>query len=121
MESRGGSRRCEYYLNFSIDLEEGNYVLITKLVDEVTCNPLKMWLHMGSPSNPTKEQLELLREGARPQIRTQPFVIKNQGTDFEVTLSSNALCYFELKRIVPQADRGYKAERIRGAYEWKYL
>ena len=88
-------------------------------MDEVTCNPLKMWLHMGSPSNLTKEQLELLREGSRPQLRTQPFIIKNQGIDFEVSLSSNALCYFEIKRIVPQADRGYKAERIRGAYEWK--
>ncbi len=102
-------------LKLSIDLENGNYRLVTKLVDEVTCNPLKNWIHMGSPANPSKEQVELLRECARPQIRIEHLEVTEMKTNLEIMLTSNAVCSFEIKRIYPQTDRGYHPEWIRGA------
>lgn len=105
----------ELSLSFSIDLENGEYMLVTKLVDEDTCNPLKSWINMGSPSNPSKEQIELLKECARPLIKTKRFAVTGKRMDFEILLSSNAVCYFEIQRIYPQTDRGFQSERIKGA------
>jgi xylan 1,4-beta-xylosidase len=105
----------EVTLNFTVASENGEYVLISKLVDELTCNPLKTWIDMGSPAYPSKEQLELIRECSNPQIRTKRFAVTDKKAEIEITLSSNALYYFELQRIYPEADRGYHPERIRGA------
>ncbi|HEX3075480.1 MAG TPA: xylan 1,4-beta-xylosidase [Lachnospiraceae bacterium] len=102
-------------LNLSVELDNGEYMLLTKLVDESTCNPLKTWIDMGSPAYPTKEQLELLKESAQPQVRTERFEVTQNSKEIDLQLSSNAVCYFELIRIYPQTDRGYQAERIRGA------
>lgn len=101
-------------LNFKLELERGDYILITKLVDEITCNPLKTWIDMGMPANPTKEQNEFLKECARPQIRTKRFVVTKEIEDLEITLSSNAVCYFEIQSIHSKADRGFSPERING-------
>lgn len=103
-------------INFHMNLEKGNYVLIKKLVDEVTCNPLKTWIQMGAPSYPSKDQLELLRECARPQITVKQFEVFDQTTELNITLSANAMCYFEIQPIYPTVDRGYEPSRIRGAW-----
>ncbi len=102
-------------LNVTIDLENGEYMLITKLVDESTCNPLKTWIDMGSPAYPTEKQVALLRECARPQIRTSKCNVTNNTMDVDITLSANGLCYFEIQRIHSETDRGYHHDRIRGA------
>jgi len=105
----------EVLLSFSIELNNGEYLLVKKLVDETVCNPLKNWIDMGSPANPTEEQLSLLRECAQPQTTTDRLSIKNGTCELDLPLSANALCYFEIKRIIPETDRGFLQERIRGA------
>ena len=42
-------------LAFSLD--NGEYTLITKTVDETCCNPLKVWHDMGEPAYPSKDIL----------------------------------------------------------------
>ncbi|PXV93404.1 xylan 1,4-beta-xylosidase [Lachnotalea glycerini] len=102
-------------LHFTIELNNGFYILIMKRVDELTCNPLKTWIDMGSPAYPSKEQLVLLRECARPQIRTKQYEVNHNAMNFDITLSANALCYFEIQRIQCETDQGYHPECIRGA------
>ncbi len=109
------NRDKEITLNLSIDLENGEYILVRKLVDELTCNPLKVWIDMGTPANLKKEQIGLLLECAKPQVNTKRFEVIDNVTELEICLSSNALCYFEIQRIYPKADRGFQPERIRGA------
>lgn len=109
------NKQADITLNLSIHLENGEYMLVTRLVDEDTCNPLKTWIHMGSPANLSKEQLELIKESARPLIKTFRFQIDDYAKDLEITLSSNAVLYFEIKRIFPTLDRGFLPERIQGA------
>ncbi len=99
----------------TIDLEPGEYVLIKKLVDEKTCNPLKTWIDLGSPSNPSKEQMKLIKECANPRIDTTRFEVTRSVSDLEIVLSPNALCHFEIQRISSETDRGYHPERIQGA------
>ncbi len=101
-------------LDFSLELEKGKYVMIQKMVDEDTCNPLKTWVNMGMPANPAPEELKLIKETALPQVRTKTFEVMDKEGKVEIKLSANGLCYFEIKPVQAKADRGYKPEWIRG-------
>ncbi|MGF7142100.1 xylan 1,4-beta-xylosidase [Anaerotaenia torta] len=102
-------------LKYNLDLTNGEYVLIKKTVDEQSCNPLRAWLDLGSPSNPDKEQYDLIKESARPQVSMERFTVADNPLSIEISLSSNAVCYFELRKIIPETDRGFDRKRIRGA------
>ncbi|MCL2084712.1 MAG: hypothetical protein FWH06_05600 [Oscillospiraceae bacterium] len=69
---------------------------------------------MGSPAYPSKRQTELLKECARPRITTKRFDVRDGDAEFEVLLTANAVCYFELQAITPETDRGFTQERIQG-------
>ncbi len=105
----------ELVLALSLPLENGDYAVITRLVDETTCNPLKTWMNLGSPSSPSKEQLELLRISDQPQLRTEKRSVTHQETKLTLTLHRNALLYLRLQPIKPSLDRGYQPERVQGA------
>jgi xylan 1,4-beta-xylosidase len=102
-------------LQFSFEVDNGEYLLVNKLVDEATCNPLKAWIDMGSPAYPTEEQLRLLRECAQPFVTTKRKSVKGRHFELDLSLSANAICYFEIRRVEPETDRGFVPERIRGA------
>jgi len=106
---------CTLQLELSAEVANGTYFILTKTVDEKVCNPLKTWLDMGSPSNPSQAQLELLRETAVPTIATAQENIVDGKIAITLNLNANAVCYFELQRITPQTDRGYKPNLIPGA------
>ncbi len=102
-------------LKFTLDLANGDYLFINSLVDEANCNPLKVWIDMGAPANPTKDEVQLLKDCSTPRISTKQFRVTNSQTDIDITLSANAVCYFKIKQIVPKSDRGYQVDLIRGA------
>jgi xylan 1,4-beta-xylosidase len=102
-------------LKLDLSLDNGDYAVITKLVDEQVCNPLKTWINLGSPAYPTKEQLDILKASAVPQLSTSRCAVDNGTMKFETDLSRNALLYFKIQRINPQVDRGFKPEKIQGA------
>ena len=70
--NRSGKDLC---LNLTIPTTQSAstdaYLFLTQTVDEDTCNPLKTWHDMGEPANPAKDQIDLLKQTARPQIRTE--------------------------------------------------
>jgi len=105
----------EIQINFLIEQQNGDYLLVKKLVDESVCNPLKSWIDMGSPAYPTEDQLALLRECAQPQTSTERFKISSGSYELKIPLQANALCYFEIIRIETETDRGFNPDRIRGA------
>jgi len=84
------------------------YSLVTKRVDEETCNPLKFWHDLGEPANPSRDQLELLRMSAYPQLASSLLSEKT----FEIMLPENAVVYFELKSCRVDSDRGYDYNRV---------
>lgn len=92
---------------------QGEYTLITKLVDEDTCNPLKVWADMGEPRSLSASQKELLISAAKPAIRSA-VITADAGTG-ETTLSfelqEHGLMYVELKQRVFEGDRGYDYKR----------
>jgi xylan 1,4-beta-xylosidase len=105
----------EISLQLKFELDNGEYSMVTRLVDEDTCNPLRAWINMGSPANLKKEQKELLLECAKPLVKSERLSVTDSTAVVDITLSSNALYSFEIQRIYPETDRGFKPERIRGA------
>lgn len=104
----GGGRTLEFELPVS---GTGEYVLLTKTVDEECCNPLKVWHDLGEPANPSKGQLAVLREAARPFVATRRLHADGGALSFRIVLRPNAVVYFETARVVQHSDRGYSYER----------
>lgn len=102
-------------LSLELPAAKGDYLLLTRLVDELTCNPLKTWMDLGSPSNPSKEQLEIIQSSSYPQTRTSRLQSQEDSIHATFNLSRNALLYFRLEKIQIQRDRGFIPERVQGA------
>lgn len=100
-------------LDFSVALpaEEGAYCVVKRLVDEECCNPLKVWHDLGEPANPTKEELTLLREAAKPLLTTKRLHSEENVVKLSVHLKKNAVLYFEVKKAPLKSDTGYSYER----------
>ena len=91
---------------------EGEYTLITKTVDEETCDPLKMWHDMGEPANLTKAQKELLRAAAKPLYGSAVISAEQGSADISVTVRRNGVVYFELSPRTFTPDRGYNYDKV---------
>ena len=101
------------------------YLFLTQTVDEETCNPLKVWHDIGEPANPTKDQIDLLKQTARPQIRTKRMVpaampesqqlqqsSQQSHISIELNIKENGVVYFEVKPRTIHSDRGYDYNRV---------
>lgn len=103
----------ELELNLTIPVEaSGEYTLMTKVVDEDTCNPLRLWHDMGEPSSLTKEQLKLLKECARPLISSKRFEEREQEVKLSLIVQEHGVVYFELNHVEEKSDRGYDYHRV---------
>lgn len=99
----------EIEIDLDLPLENDNQpnVLLTQLVDEEVCNPLKVWHELGEHANPDQDEIELLRQAAQPLTKTQ-----RCGNKISLKLKENAVCYFEVKKAPVQSDRGYTYGRL---------
>ena len=99
--------RKDKALTVSIDLPEGEYSLIQNVVDEETCNPLKVWNDLGQPRSLSKEQTALLKASAKPLVKSDRLSSKG-GADFDLLIKPNGVIYFEIKEAPMTIDRGYE-------------
>ena len=96
------------------DLEAGEYTLIKQIVDEETCNPLKLWHNLGEPSSLSKEQIELLQNAAKPLITSEIINSGDSELNFNLTVKENGVIYFECRKVKINSDRGYSYKRTCG-------
>lgn len=104
-------KEIEAAIDFPADGER-EYLLITKTVDEDTCNPLRFWHDMGEPSSLSERQRELLREAARPLLREKKLKAADGSVKAVLTVKEHGVVYFELYPITMSGDRGYDYERV---------
>ncbi|MCR5437635.1 MAG: hypothetical protein K6E97_11295 [Treponema sp.] len=97
----------EIDLNFEFPLSDKDLVLLTQLVDEEVCNPAKIWHDLGEHSNPSEEEIKLLRNSAVPFVKTE-----RPDNKITLHLKENAVLYFELKNEVIKSDRGFTFGRL---------
>jgi len=90
----------------------GEYVLITKTVDEKTCNPLKLWHDLGEPSSLSEEQKKLLLESATPFVESGRIPAEDKKVTFHLNVQEHGVVYFELSKVNPAGDRGYDYNKV---------
>lgn len=103
----------ELALNFDLPAgDAGEYCLITKTVDEDTCNPLCLWHDMGEPASLTEKQKKLLKEVARPFMQSGRICAAGKRLQAGLNLREHGVVYFELQPVVTKSDRGYDYNRV---------
>ena len=77
--------------NYSLDLTIDHRFKTGQIVriDERHCNPKSVWTEMGSPMDPTKQQVEVIKEKSRPAKETLPLKESKNGTGIHLEFSSN--------------------------------
>ncbi len=88
------------------------YVLITKTVDEETCNPLRMWHDLGEPSSLDERSKKLILSCSSPFVQSRG--IRADGEEIQITLMVReyGVVYFELQPVKKTGDRGYDYDRV---------
>ncbi len=95
-------------ISAKLPARDGAYVLLKKCVDEQSCNPRKTWHEMGQPSNPSQEQVNFIKQCARPHHHSQSIESQNGEAVIEMALEPNAVMYFELNKVDKECDRGFE-------------
>lgn len=86
------------------------YFYLVKIVDEESCNPLKIWNDMGQPSDLSSNQEEILREAAHPKIISDKINPSNQ-IQFTLSLNPYAIVSITLSPINNIANNTYNYEK----------
>ncbi|MBO7335481.1 MAG: xylan 1,4-beta-xylosidase, partial [Lachnospiraceae bacterium] len=86
--------------------------LVTKTVDEVTCNPLKLWHDMGEPAYPAKAETELIKSAAYPAVQSAVVKAENGCVKITLTVRKNGVVYFTLNQRHFTPDRGYDYDKV---------
>ncbi len=110
-----GRERCGRELEFALSFpaqESQEYALITKTVDEDTCNPLRLWHDMGEPSSLNARQAKLLRECARPFVSSRRIRGAEEKVKISLTVQEFGVVSFELNPVEIKSDRGYDYDRV---------
>ncbi len=97
-------------LEVSVEITEPTpkkYTLITRTVDEETCNPLRLWHNMGEPSSLDGKQKRLLKESARPFLYSCLIERAEDKLTFSLFIRENGVIFFELQPVKIISDRGY--------------
>ena len=103
----------ELEITVSFPAKDGqDYVVVTKTVDEETCNPLRMWHDLGEPSSPDQRQKELILACARPFVSSGRAKASGEQVEFSLSVKEHGVIYFELQPVETTSDRGYDYNRV---------
>lgn len=104
LQGQAPKRRISFALPAS---NTGRYCLIRQTVDEQQANPLKLWHDLGEPASLSADQLQLLRQAARPGISSRTLCARDGRLKLDFCLDSNAVVYFDLRLSPLTPDWGY--------------
>ena len=112
MNGSGETLELEFLLPMEAKQENaGECCILTKTVDEVTCNPLKLWHDMGEPSSLSEAQKKLLKEGAKPFVETFREHLVDGKVQISLMVRENGVVYFEVFPVKDGSDRGYSYQK----------
>lgn len=87
-------------------------MLVTKTVDEETCNPLRMWHDLGEPSSLDQRQKDLILACAKPFVSSRRLEAAGEAVQISLSLKEHGVIYFELQPVKTAGDRGYDYNRV---------
>ena len=110
-DGSGSIMENQYGIHLPENSESEEFCLIRRTVDEEHGNPLKTWHELGGPANPTREEMDLLRLVAHPEMTSDTVTVENNCLHVKVSLHANGVQAFELRPVERQQDTGYDYER----------
>lgn len=103
----------DYDRSFSFDLmDNSEYSIITKTVDEETCNPLKVWHDLGEMPYPSKDEVELIRSAANPLTQSEVIKTTEDKTEVSLSVKKHGVIYFTITKRKLNSDRGYDYDKV---------
>ncbi|ADQ47207.1 Xylan 1,4-beta-xylosidase [Caldicellulosiruptor kronotskyensis 2002] len=87
----------EYKLEIPIDFED--IFVKQKLINEEHANPWRVWIEMGRPRYPSKEQIKTLKEIAKPHVSTCRMRAREGYVTLNIKLGKNAVVLYELNKV----------------------
>jgi len=110
-DSRRASQKARYHLELPHDGR--TYVARTLLIDEAHANPYRAWELMGRERNPSRAQVELLREAARPACRYHALEKVGDRLCLDVELEKNGVQFIDL---IPATDHSPEYHELDQAF-----
>lgn len=92
-------------------LADGEYFLLSEIVNDRFGNPLKTWHEMGEPASLNDGQKTLLRKIATPGSETSNITVTGGRATLKFGLEPNEVRYVNLLPVKRTNDRGYDYER----------
>jgi xylan 1,4-beta-xylosidase len=79
-------------------LKSNQYVLERYQIDSTNCNSYEAWKKMGSPQNPSSEQIEKLRKDGMLKMMENPNVLKTGNKQLNIVLSlpRQGVCFYKI-------------------------
>lgn len=102
----------ELELCLELPVKGEDYSILTRTVDETTCNPLAVWHGMGEPSSLSGSQKKILREAAVPAVNAGLQKPENGVLRLEICVKEHGVVYFEVSPVKLRPDRGYDYQRV---------
>lgn len=108
--------RCgrDLELSFELPVSGEACCVLTKTVDEETCNPLAVWHGMGEPSSLSQRQKKILREAAVPAVQAKRQQARDGVLTVTLQVREHGVVYFEVSAAELTPDRGYAYQRVMG-------
>ena len=102
----------ELELCFELPADRESYSVLTRTVDEETCNPLSLWHGMGEPASLSGSQKKTLREAAVPAVNAGLRKPEDGILRLEICVKEHGVVYFEVSPVKFRPDRGYDYPRV---------
>lgn len=103
------SQRMDYRLSL-VGANSQPYAVRTLLVDEKNANPYRVWECLGRERNPSRAQVELLREASRPTCQYPELTVRDDGSELVITLEKNAVMLVDLTPVQDHAADYYELD-----------
>ena len=89
----------EKRLEIELPAENGPVFVKRSTINEQYGNPWRTWIQMGRPRFPSKQQVSILKEVARPLIQTNRMDPEDGWLRLELTLGKNEVTLLEMTEI----------------------
>jgi len=100
-------------INISCTAKKGDsFVVLSELVDEDVCNPLKVWHDLGEPKYPSDFEVDIIKKGSKPLLKSTGLTAAAGKLALSFKLGAYGVLYFTVKPVEFKGDTGYDYEKI---------
>lgn len=99
------------HYRLQLPAEEAGRTARTLLIDELHGNPYRTWEMLGRERNPSRADVQLIRESSRPLCRYLPLSQQDDRAWLELTLEKNAVLLVDLIPVEDHAHEYYELDR----------